>query len=374
MSCNRFALAAFFVLFAVNVHAGEYYTWIDQNGDLRNSFMKSEAVSYVELEHYKELSLSDFVSEDKRIAEVGLQVNPKAPKEEKRKYYTWIEADGRTNNTEYASRPQSVDLNQVVINGGELASDFVDADELARKGFVRDGGEKPYYTWVDPTGRLLSSEYQPAGISPASRGVIDYTDRKEFVFDASENANGGGLGELVPYMKASEESVVSHNKDKVSRLKDVCCAQLQDADFYSLTPDNSVSEKLNDLSPSYRFPTGESYYVAVSLPISDITYGLKIKSFSDKGILYPVLLFLDENKEPTRYVTDSVIEYHPETWRRLAYLEGRIQIKSSYKERYVIIFSSEEDFNRLTREEKEVTGISKLAYSKLGSVEVSLIF
>jgi hypothetical protein len=110
------------------------------------------------------------------------------------------------------------------------------------------------------------------------------------------------------------------------------------------------------------------------LPVSQQIYGIKVKSFAQKGVFYPVLLFLDENRQPTRYVTDSVVEYHEETWDRYAYLEGRIMIKPSYGERYVLIFTTEDDLKRMTQKSAELASLAEHAHSKTGSVEVRVIY
>ena len=364
------------------VHAKQYFTWIDSNGYLRNSFLKQEAVSQAEVDNYKALSLSDFVSEDNRIASVGFQINPKSAKERKRKYYTWVEADGRTHNTEYAATPQKIEKKEQVLQGGVLASDFVDADQLARQGFMRDGDENPYYTWVDPTGRLVSSQYQPGpAYSGVSKNVIDYTEGNQHVFnqklvatDSIQISKNESLGAVLPAMDQKPQSVITLDKKLAARIKDTCCAQLAPSSFYPLSPDVSVYEKLNELSPSYDFPTGHSYFIPIRLPVSQQTYGIKVKSFAQKGLFYPVLLFLDENRQPTRYVTDAVVEYHEETWNRYAHLEGRIQIKPSYKERFVLVFTTEEDLKRVTQQKKELALLAEHEHSKLGSVEVRIIY
>ncbi|MFC3149644.1 MalM family protein [Litoribrevibacter euphylliae] len=353
-----------------------YFSWIDSNGNLRNSFLNQEVVSKADVDNYRALSLSDFVAEDNRIASVGYQINPKSAKEKKQKYYTWVEADGRTHNTEYASAPQQVEKKEFVLQGGELASEYIDADQLARQGYLRDGDEKPYYTWVDPTGRLVTSEYQPGpAYTGVSQNVIDYTEGNQYVFNDSQgSATEKSLGDFVPSLDAAPTSVISLDKKLAARIQDTCCAQISEANFYPLTPDDSVYEKLGKLSPSYDFPTGHSYYIPIRLPVSQQTYGIKVKSFAQKGLFYPVLLFLDENRQPTRYVTDSVVEYHEETWDRYAHLEGRIMIKPSYGERFVLIFTTEEDLKRVTQQKEQLALLAEHEHSKTGSVEVKVIY
>lgn len=374
--------------------ATQYFSWIDQNGQLRNSFLKEEAVSQADVDSYKALSLSDFVSEDNRIASVGLQINPKAAKEQKRKYYTWVEADGRTHNTEYAQGGPQIEKKDLVLQGGELASDYMDADELARRGFVRDGEETPYYTWVDPTGRLVTSTYQPGAVGATGQGsVIQYTEGSQFVFNQPQGVGVASesnqvmsslsvdpLDESGQLVVSEPKALLTVDEKLMNRLKETCCSQMAEDAFYPLKLDSPIYEKLAELSPSYNFPTGHSYYVPVRLPISQQSYGLKIKSFAKKGLFYPVLLFLDENREPTRYVSDSVVEYHPETWNRYAHLEGRIQIKPAFGERYLLVFTTEDSLEQITSKKIDSDDKNKLAslveheHSKTGSVEIKVIY
>ncbi|GLQ33218.1 MalM family protein [Litoribrevibacter albus] len=368
-------LTLIFLLFPILVWADDYYSWIDQNGVLRNSFIERNRVTLAEIERYKSLSLSDYVAEDNRIASVAYQIDPLSEKEKKRKYYTWVEADGRTHNTEYATAPQSIEKKTLVLQGGELASDYIDGDQLARQGFLREE-ESLHYSWVDPTGRLVSSEYTPgSNVSIQSRTIINYTDANQYLFEPDQGDRPvQALGDLVPSLSSEPKSVISLDKKLVARIKDTCCAQIPEESFYSLTPEDSVYEKLGELSPSYEFPTGQSYYLPIRLPVSQQTYGIKVKSFAQKGVFYPVLLFLDENRQPTRYVTDSVVEYHEETWDRYAHLEGRIMIKPSYGERFVLIFTTQEDLKRITQRKQNLAVLAEHEHSRTGSLEVKVIY
>ena len=41
-------------------------------------------------------------------------------------------------------------------------------------------------------------------------------------------------------------------------------------------------------------------------------------------MVYPSLLFLDEQKRPTRLVSDAVYKLNPETWYRYVGLDGKV--------------------------------------------------
>lgn len=88
---------------------------------------------------------------------------------------------------------------------------------------------------------------------------------------------------------------------------------------------------------------GRSYYVALKLPRSQRTYGLRIRSFANQQLVYPSLLILDEAKRPTRLVSDAVYQLHVETWCRYALIEGTVAVKAGAGERYVLLLTANED-------------------------------
>ena len=122
---------------------------------------------------------------------------------------------------------------------------------------------------MDPTGRLITSEYKPGSdYSSVSTKVIDYTGGEEFIYNEADVDRASSLGSLVPAMSAEPKTVISVDKKLAFRLREVCCNQIVDSEFLSLTSSVSVYEKITDLSPSYDFPSGTSHYLPISLPIS----------------------------------------------------------------------------------------------------------
>ena len=95
---------------------------------------------------------------------------------------------------------------------------------------------------------------------------------------------------------------------------------------------------------------GRSYYAALKLPRSGRAYGLRIRSFANRQVVYPSILFLDEAKRPTRLVSDAVYQLHGETWYRYAYIEGTVQVRANQGERYALLLTTDEDrsLNTLT--------------------------
>lgn len=82
---------------------------------------------------------------------------------------------------------------------------------------------------------------------------------------------------------------------------------------------------MNRFSPSFDFPMGRSFYAAIRLPRSQGVYGLRIRSFANRQVVYPSLLFLDEHKRPTRLVSDAVYKLNPEPG--IATLSSRVRCR-----------------------------------------------
>src|SRR5690606_41207607 len=71
-------------------------------------------------------------------------------------------------------------------------------------------------------------------------------------------------------------------------------------------------EELNDFSPRLKMAHFDSRYVGVRLPPAGQRYGLRVRSFANRELAYPTLLFLDEARRPTRLVSVAISTLHPD--------------------------------------------------------------
>lgn len=129
---------------------------------------------------------------------------------------------------------------------------------------------------------------------------------------------------------------------------------------------------------------GRSYYAALKLPTSRQSYGLRVRSFANRQVVYPSLLFLDEAKRPTRLVSDAVYQLHPETWYRYAYIEGTVQVRAERGERYVLLITTDEDRSLQTLDNKpfkrplqdlavDAAGMQRHAHADEGAFELAIV-
>ncbi len=134
-----------------------------------------------------------------------------------------------------------------------------------------------------------------------------------------------GAGQQSDALKALLKGTEMTIDDLYQDLQRRCCEQIAESDFTELDADEPRYEELNRFSPSFDFPMGRSFYAAIRLPRSQGVYGLRIRSFANRQVVYPSLLFLDEQKRPTRLVSDAVYKLNPKPG--IATLSSRVRCR-----------------------------------------------
>ncbi len=350
---------------------GRYLTYVGDDGQIKNVTVDLSHVPHLDgnaaFESRKRLVLSDFTEENKELSSLLANKAPLNPDENRQRYYTWVDPKGRVQNSFYADQSDLPEQGKdFVLPTGDLASDFISSDVFEGQGFQKQD-EDSYYTWTDATGRThntyLTPQERSSVFSRSQQDEAKYTQGNEIILNAyaSESIQTGmddsgravNLGKALSQLMSSDEINLSHsNKEELlaRELNLRCCAGI--TGFNPIHPDKPEFDEINRFSPSYEFPTGESYYSAFKLPVSQRSYGLRIRSFADKNLFYPTLLFLDANKKPTRLITHAIYRLHPENWHRHAFIEGVVKIKPSDRERYVVLFTTPDDLNEETLDHK----------------------
>ncbi|RJG08576.1 DUF4124 domain-containing protein [Pseudomonas cavernicola] len=342
-------------LASVQASNGKYLTWVDDQGRVHNTFVDG---NFAKQQHQaaRRISQSDQarMNDDSATRWPGSKNNG----ESKRRYYTWVDASGNLQNSFYAGTQQTAGKSDVLLPNGERSGEYIDADVLEGRNFVRPEHGSPYYTWVDEQGRMHNSAVPEQGRGSVQRATGDglpvkYTEGRQVEF-ANKTAVLPSLdGQPTAAMQALLAGAQGSAGDGLYQsLLDQCCGQLPDDAFTELSVQEPRYEELNRFSPSFDFPMGRSYYAALKLPRSQRTYGLRVRSFANKQVVYPSLLFLDEAKRPTRLVSDAVYQLHGETWYRYAFIEGTVPVKAAEGERYVLLLTTDEDRHLQTLDNK----------------------
>lgn len=361
---------------------GRYLTWVDDQGRVHNTFVDSQ---YSELQRQAARRAS--LAERIRLNQgQGAQWPGTATTGEvKRRYFTWVDANGNLQNSFYAGDSELLSgrPDQLLPNG-ERFSDYIDADALEGRGYVRPGQDERYYTWVDEQGRMRNSPVLPAAKRSGGSQPIRFTEGRQIEFASRQPLLPALDGQPTEAMQALLAGSSPKGDGLYQELVNLCCAQLADSDFTELSADEPRYEELNRFSPSLDFPMGRSYYAALKLPRSHLTYGLRVRSFANKGLVYPSLLFLDEHKRPTRLVSDAVYQLHPETWYRYAFIEGTVPVHAEAGERYVLLITTNEDRSLKTLDNKpfkrplqalelDAAGMQAHAHSDEGGFELAVV-
>ncbi len=363
---------------------GRYLTWIDDQGRVHNTFVDTR-YSEQQRQAARRIARSDQArlkdSDDTRWPGSGKSG------ESKRRYFTWVDASGNLQNSFYAAGQVGAGQRDFVLPNGQRSAEYIDSDVLEGRGYSRPEQGPAYFTWVDEQGRTHNSPVPARGRvergEPAP-GPIAYTEARELEFRRKAASLPSLDGQPTAAMKALLEGSEEQGEALYQSLVDRCCGQLPDDAFTEVSVEEPRYEELNNLSPSFDFPMGRSYYSALKLPRSQHGYGLRIRSFANRQVVYPSLLFLDEAKRPTRLVSDAVYQLHGETWYRYAFIEGTVQVRANQGERYVLLLTTNEDRSLQTLDNKPFkrpmqdlalgeSGMQVHEHSDQGSFELAIV-
>lgn len=365
--------------------ASRYLTWVDEQGRVHNTFVDADFAEQQRLAQRRAEQ-----SDQARLGEGGnWPGSAPASGESKRRYYTWVDGSGQLHNSFHiGDRHKDAAGRQRLLASGERAGDYIDAALLEGRGFVRDPYDSPYYTWVDEQGRVRNSPVAASGRAGAAgeaggRGVR-YSEGRQIDFERAGPALPMLDGQPTAAMRALLAGSQARGEGLYAELLTRCCGQMRESDFTPLSAEEPRYEELGRYSPSFDFPMGRSHYAALRLPASRQGYGLRVRSFANRQLVYPSLLFLDEAKRPTRLVSDAVYRLHPETWYRYAFIEGTVQVRAERGERYVLLLTTDEDRSLQTLDNKpfkrplqglalDEAGMQRHAHGDEGSFELVIV-
>ncbi|MDO6823438.1 MalM family protein [Marinobacter sp. 1_MG-2023] len=261
-------------------------------------------------------------------------------------YFTWVDEQGRVRYSPKGEPERSPDSTEFT------SANYPDAEELRRKGYVREEDGQPYFTWRDSEGNVRTTYYRPetpkddkqegdetpAGNTPAT------VYRAGDMHLAIETVDGRDPDAFA--ILGIEES----SKGYLEHFSDTCCQAMDAQDHESWQEGREFGIRLTDDSPVHQFLTGASPYQLIALPRGDKFKAriLRLRSYASKGVFVPSVVFLDSELNPVRLVTDLVSDFEPENWHRLGYLEARIPVLVSKEERWMVLFTRRQDLEGQT--------------------------
>ena len=229
---------------------------------------------------------------------------------------------------------------------------YPDAEQLEKDGYVRPGQRQPYFTWRDAQGNVRVSYYRPDTRTDRQKGLVEPP-----VQITEARVYHSGVSQMAP------EPVPGHDPDAFAilgiepsaddffaRFSAGCCESLETQGNRIWQSGREFGVTLSERSNVHPFLTGASPYELVKLPDAKTIGSLvmRLRSFARNGVFVPSVVFLDEKMQPVRLVTDLVMDFEPENWRRRGYLEAWIPAFPARGERWIVFFTRQKDLEGQT--------------------------
>lgn len=247
-------------------------------------------------------------------------------------YYTWVDANGIVHNTVVTTEEDSSALESVAEKNNPLETtsslevdnsnipeeykDYKTEAELQQQ--IDSSDDKPFYTWVDGTGRIRND--------PKPDMLVEFS-ATEIIYDAV----------FAPPFRLPEQIT-----------EGVCCIDYQDAFTQTLSFDSTASQKISSDSVLYKtrkgfvpagfFITNFSAKVGEGGVENSIVF---IKSFKlSKEASFEVVA-LNSQFQPIYLASDLSGLFVEQTWKDLAYTKVMIELSDPEIE-YLIIFANDD--------------------------------
>ncbi len=208
--------------------------------------------------------------------------------------------------------------------------------------------ERLFYSWRDAEGRVFNTPYL---YEEESMGRVM---REREAEDASEARVTTRETNAAPGFRADSRAAAvlglgEGSRNRLDAFAERCCEGLPRLEYYELTPERRLSVGIDEDTAVHRFSSGRSRFALVRLPGDGAHSLLRVRSYiREGGFFFPNAVFLDGGFQPLRLVTDLVLEYSPETWRRYGYMEARLPLRPDSGERWVVLFSRAADLETST--------------------------
>jgi hypothetical protein len=323
-----------------------YFTWVDEQGRVRYSPITGAEKTDLNRES------AEVVEEvAKEVAEE--QRDPASEEHPGQSDKEASPESGPQENTEYT------------------LENYPDAGELEKDGYVRPGERQPYFTWRDAEGNVRVSYYRPDTRSDLEKGRVEPPVQ---ITEASVyHAGPDGVGQT-PVEGYDPDAfailgIEASTDDFFARFSATCCDSMDAASRQGWQSGREFGVTLSDRSATHPFLTGTSPYQLIALPYPDKHGSLviRLRSYARNGVVVPSLVFLDEKMAPLRLVTDLVVDFTPENWHRRGYLEAWVPAFPGQGERWLVLFTREQDLEGQTVIETR-TGPEKIPHIRHGEI------
>lgn len=329
------------------------------------------------------------------VAMTGCQSSGPGSSEGRPGYFTWVDEQGRVRHTPIpeaavdndqddngrAQKGQREEQGKSRENSAAQEYDdefnlenYPDGIQLEKDGYIRPGEPKPYFTWRDAEGNVRVSYYQPDTRSAVEKGRIKPPVE---LTEASIHQAGAVSGGAALPAGADPEAMAVLGMDTdaesfFAQWSRECCRNMDRAESEGWQQGREFGIDMDKTAPVHPFSTGASPYRLVRLPSAEThnDFILRLRSFAKNGVFVPSVAFLDASFTPVRVVTDLVAEYVPESWHSHGYLQSYIPVFPGRGERWMVLFTREEDLAGQTVIESKY-GPEAIPHTRTGELGLS---
>lgn len=301
-------------------------------------------------------------------------------------YFTWVDEQGRVRHTPIPKA--AADGDEEAEEGGDTREDsaseevddefnlenYPDGNQLEKDGYIRPGEPQPYFTWRDAEGNFRVSYYQPDTRSAVEKGRIKPPVQltQASIHQPGEKSGGTGLPEGADPEAMAVLAIEPGTESFFAQWSRECCRSLDKTEAVEWQQGREFGIDMDATVPVHPFSTGDSPYRLVRLPSAEThnDFILHLRSFANDGVFVPSVAFLDASFEPSRIVTDLVAEFVPESWHSLGYLHAYIPVFPGRGERWMVIFTRDDDLARQTVVEGKY-GPEVISHTRTGELGLS---
>lgn len=308
-------------------------------------------------------------------------------------YFTWVDAQGRVQQSPIIREPVEPTDNapeQAVGEPGAVSSspdesvdsefnleNYPDGNQLERDGYIRPGEPQPYFTWRDAEGNIRVNYYQPdtrsAALKDRIKPPLELTPASIYQQQSDPDvAVPGKRGEPDAFAILGIEQPA---QNYLAQWQSQCCDSLDTRAVEDWQSGREFGLTIDEATPVHEFVSGDSPYVLLRLPHSEAAraFVIRLRSFARDGVFVPSLALLDGRMQPVRIVTDMVADYVPESWHRRGYLEAFIPVFPEHGERWLVIYTRDEDRQGQTviEDERGPRAIRHISSGELSLTELS---
>ncbi|MDX1589226.1 MAG: MalM family protein [Oleiphilaceae bacterium] len=297
--------------------------------------------------------------------------------------------------------PWSAPLAQTPYN----LENFPDADRKLEELKAEEAEKEPYYIWQDAEGRMHTTPYpgdnrasdsggsdkadESSGEAQGKTPLVDrvWSQSLDLRRPSHRHSEQGHENRVQPDPQVLESMGMESTQGLLKRFSGDCCQSLKVTHGRPLVPDRGYGLRLDEDSPTHGFATGNSRYALVAMP--DRPDGaspsgeepgpiraLRLRTFVNEEAFIPTVVFLDDQGEPLRLVTDILFAYKPERWHRYGLLEAWLPMTGPEmaSASHVLVLTREQDLQSQTWvDQPQRQGVTPVEHSARGELELRLI-